>query len=1030
TALLIERAPTPTQRARWVDSLSVYRRGWAAAHRGLQHGDDTLQLPGRNSEEVAAMFATLNPTFDSLQHHLDRLIAAPYAQAEGAVAGVLRHEGAFLRGMDEITFRYAAEARDRARNSTRIGSVIAGVILLTLLAEALLAFRPLVRRLHEFVNSLRESNEATNELNTELEELMNHQAETHAVLEDMVIKLQTVLAAHTQVAILTTDLTGRVDLSNPAAKRVLPHTIDDRRLLGTPLGVDAAALPDLLRRLADGEVRNYQLASSEGQTYDAQVHVSTLYNRSGQATGYLITAHDVTDLTHTQRRLEEEQRFITSMMQAIPGMVYVFDLEKQVEVFVNQQSERILGYAPKELMAMGNRMMPQLLHPDDILTAEKNFEQIERLADGEAAMSSYRFKHRDGGYRWLRMQDVVFRRDEEGMPTRIMGVAYDVTEEHLSGVSLTASHQMLKYYKQALDEAGNVAMVDTNDVLQEVNRNFCELSGWTRPELIGRSVQQLYDDPEAYEDLMMTVRGGEVWRGEIRSRRKDGTPYWEDVTVVPFLDAYGRPFQRLEIRYDISARKQALREVTSAKEQAEASARAKEMFLSTMSHEIRTPLNAVIGMTHLLLADNPRADQLQDLQTLRFSAEMLLALINDILDFNKIEAGHIDLEEADFDLRALLRGLDKQFRYRAEEKGLDLRVEVGEGVPDAVVGDSVRMTQILTNLLGNAMKFTDQGGVTLRVGLHATEQQHVALDFAVSDTGIGISTDKQGAIFEAFTQANSNTTRKFGGTGLGLAITKRLLELQGSRIELESAPGVGATFRFRLRLKRSFQRPVYREAKRARAGATLAGLRVLLVEDNEINRLVATKFLKKWGVTPECAVNGREAVDRVQAELFDVVLMDLQMPVMDGYEAARRIRALGDERYQRLPIIALTASAMLDVRDRVFTQGMNDYLTKPFNPDDLLNKIVLWTTPPHNEQLREEMQALRKMCARTHVADDPAAWQELRTQLEHVVWLLEDQGWQEELRACLNRSERPDDLPERLREVDELLERLFATVPV
>jgi len=378
-------------------------------------------------------------------------------------------------------------------------------------------------------------------------------------------------------------------------------------------------------------------------------------------------------------------------------------------------------------------------------------------------------------------------------------------------------------------------------------------------------------------------------------------------------------------------------DIQAARHQAERASRAKSEFLSVMSHEIRTPLNAVIGITHLLSQESPRADQADNLKVLRFSAETLLVLVNDILDYSKIEAGRVELEETDLSLREIIEGIRLSLSALAEEKGICLQSSVASDVPERLVGDPVRIGQVLMNLVSNAVKFTPSGRVTVDVGVRGEREGRVTLAVGIEDTGVGIDPDHIARIFDPFTQAQSSTTRRFGGTGLGLAITERLLKMYGSAVTVESEPGRGSRFSFEIELKRAsgVSTGERAAAQALRDPSDLRGLRVLLAEDNEANVCIATKFLKRWGAVVDVAPNGLRAVEMARGGPYDVVLMDLQMPEMDGFEAASLIRAARAD----LPIIALTADAVLESRHRVFAVGMNDYLTKPFNPRVFFGKL-------------------------------------------------------------------------------------------
>ncbi|MDX1585608.1 MAG: ATP-binding protein [Balneolaceae bacterium] len=402
--------------------------------------------------------------------------------------------------------------------------------------------------------------------------------------------------------------------------------------------------------------------------------------------------------------------------------------------------------------------------------------------------------------------------------------------------------------------------------------------------------------------------------------------------------------QTQQLNEELMEKKKALEEnvkkLEEAKEKVEEGSRAKSEFLSTMSHEIRTPMNAIIGMTNLLVKDNPREDQLEQLEVLDFSAKTLLTLINDILDFSKIESGKIEFEEVDFDLRDLLRNTLEGFRFNAERKGIDLEVEISEELPEAIYGDPARLTQVINNLVSNAIKFTDEGKVSITVEVEEETEDHVDLKFIVSDTGIGISDDKMEDIFESFTQERTDTSRIFGGTGLGLSICKRLVDLQGGNIRAESQKGDGSTFIVELGYKKGDKENLNSLSAQAQFNVdSLQGIRVLLVEDNAINQKVMKRFLHKWEMEVEVANNGEEALDKIKNSFYHLVLMDLQMPVMDGYQASQAIRKMDDPRKRDVPIIALTAAALQEVKEKVFACGMNDFVTKPFDPVELQKKL-------------------------------------------------------------------------------------------
>jgi signal transduction histidine kinase/CheY-like chemotaxis protein len=375
-------------------------------------------------------------------------------------------------------------------------------------------------------------------------------------------------------------------------------------------------------------------------------------------------------------------------------------------------------------------------------------------------------------------------------------------------------------------------------------------------------------------------------------------------------------------------------ELLKAIEFAEKALKAKSEFLSVMSHEIRTPLNAIIGTILLLKYKELTPDQEELVRVMEISSENLLSLINDVLDFNKLEEGKIVFAEHDIDIFHFLKNIKMAHRIRAEEKQNIIKIMFDDDIPDYIVGDEVRLGQILNNLISNAIKFTKEGTISIQVSLKSQNKDWVTLEFAVKDTGIGIPFEKQQAIFESFTQANANITREYGGSGLGLTIIKKLLELQGSGIHVESTPGKGSRFFFDLTFKRSSASGLKKEeAIQNIDEKNLQGVKVLLVEDVVFNVMVAERLLKKWNAEVDVANNGQIAVEKAREGNYDVILMDIHMPVMDGYTATAEIRKFNTT----TPIVALTASS--SIHDQANIVGMNGFVSKPFNMNDLYSVI-------------------------------------------------------------------------------------------
>jgi signal transduction histidine kinase len=385
---------------------------------------------------------------------------------------------------------------------------------------------------------------------------------------------------------------------------------------------------------------------------------------------------------------------------------------------------------------------------------------------------------------------------------------------------------------------------------------------------------------------------------------------------------------------EITKRKVVEQQLLLAKEEAEKASLAKSEFLSIISHEIRTPLNAVIGMGHLLIKNNPRADQINNLKALKTSSDNLLVLINDILDFNKIEAGQLDLEEAPFNIKKLVNDIVTANTNGADEREDQISLTLDDNLPDYFIGDSLRLGQVLNNLISNAVKFTHCGYIKVKVEVLDLKKSSAVINFSISDTGVGIANKNINSIFLPFMQASTAITRQFGGTGLGLAISSRILKLLGSEIRVLSELGKGSTFSFSLALNTT-EPTQNHQLDFDSINFDLNNKNILLVEDTLFNVMFATQLLEGWNATVKVADNGAIAAEMLLNETYDLVLMDLQMPVMDGYTASKKIREFN----KITPIIALTASATSNVREKVIAAGMQDYVTKPFNPDDFFIKL-------------------------------------------------------------------------------------------
>ena len=545
--------------------------------------------------------------------------------------------------------------------------------------------------------------------------------------------------------------------------------------------------------------------------------------------------------------------------------------------------------------------------------------------------------------------------------TGLQATVRDISEQKRAEQAL---RDLSEFQKAILDNAGHAIISATPDgIIRVFNPAAEQLLGYSADELVGKETPAVFHDPQEVvaraqafsAELGIDLEPGfnvfvEKCRRDIPNThewtyiRKDGSRLTVLLTITALRNPEGTITSFLGVASDITTLKVVQQELTLAKDAAEAASVAKSQFLANMSHEIRTPMNGVLGMTELLLATPLTEKQRHMAHTVQQSAASLLTIINDILDYSKIEAGKLQLEHTDIDLSHLLDDAVKLFSEAARQKGLSLSATVTPTIPTVLRGDPTRLRQILLNLIGNSIKFTATGSIAVSADCLKRDPGQILLRVTVRDTGIGIPCESQAHVFEAFAQADGSTTRKFGGTGLGLTIVKQLVQLMGGTVDLESTPGLGSTFGFTVPLEVGPENEMPSNlAALQQAPATLHGT-VLLAEDNVVNREIAVAMLELLGCTVDIAEDGQEALNAVDARPYDLILMDCQMPNLDGLNASRLIREQENHRphRRRLPIIALTANAMEGDREQCLASGMDGYLTKPFTFDQLHHALAPW----------------------------------------------------------------------------------------
>ena len=630
------------------------------------------------------------------------------------------------------------------------------------------------------------------------------------------------------------------------------------------------------------------------------------------------------DITE-RKRVESELTKLSFVASKIDNGVVINDADNKV-TWINAAFEKITGFSLEDLK--GKRLGDLISGPDtDYSIIEKARAMTQQAKSFTVDMLAYR---KDKTPIWISVYNTVVL-DDEGQIESEVEIIIDITdkkkvEEDLQILSLVASKTNT-----------GVTIANEKGEITWINSALEQLIGYTNEELSGKMLGDVLSGAATDKKLIAEARQQAIqklpYSIEVLAHKKNGEEIWLSVSNTPILNSNGQVERQVELINDITQRKQVEREMVESREQALQLSEAKEMFLSVMSHEIRTPLNAVIGMTHLLMDNEPKESQLDDLNILKFSSENLLNIINDILDFTKIETGNLHLESIPFDLHTLSVDIVNSLQVSAAQKGNQLILNYDNRIPPALLGDKTRLYQVLINLLGNAVKFTDHGNVHLNIKLKAAEDGYASIYFEVKDTGIGIPKDKQSYIFETFTQAKTDIARKYGGTGLGLAITKKLLKLYQSEIKVQSTEGKGTCFSFVIKFS------TLQAGDTVFSPVNLPSLftdrRVLVVDDNEVNILIAKRFLSKWGLTIDFASNGEEAIHKITASTYDLVFMDIRMPGIDGFDATKIIRDLPGDYYKKLPIIALTASTLHNEHNKFKESGMNGHVLKPFNPNEI-----------------------------------------------------------------------------------------------
>jgi len=588
-------------------------------------------------------------------------------------------------------------------------------------------------------------------------------------------------------------------------------------------------------------------------------------------------------------------------------------------------------------------LLLKYVHPNDRHILKQLLRNPENLKD---ISQEYRIITPHGNIKYLSVIIGKLMRRDDGSIRKIIGTLQDITERKQAELDYRQSESKYKLVLETINLAA--ITLDKNGDVIFCNKYLAKLLGYSQAEIAGMNWMEHFIPHDLKKFMTNWFKNNTVEAHFINPiicrNGEERVISWQNTII---FDENGDLRETTSIGEDITDQQKARQELIWAKEVAEKASKFKSEFLSIMSHEIRTPMNAVIGTTNLLLSENPLPGQLEYLNTLKFSGENLLAIINDILDYNKIEAGKLELNNSPFNLHQLIHKIKQSFHPRVTEKQLFLNVVIDEDIPEMITGDNMRLSQVMNNLVSNAVKFTHAGGVTIKLEKELINSTVVTVKFTVTDTGIGISADSFGIVFDPFMQDKQVINNDYGGTGLGLAITKRLVELHSSSISVTSELGKGTSFVFSIAFNIAPKTTTsYQPVTPSVAGLTLslAGMNILVVDDNKMNLMIATRFLKKWNASTDEALNGEIAVNMVNNNSYNLIIMDLQMPVMDGFEATAIIK----KSHPDIPIIALTADAMPETYNKALEAGMSDYLTKPFAPETLFEKAAKYYNPVVN----------------------------------------------------------------------------------
>ena len=776
------------------------------------------------------------------------------------------------------------------------------------------------------------------------ERLQSHLKESHDFAQSILDNMREI--------IFRTDAKGCWTFLNPAWEQLTGYSVSESLGIPTTTYLVRADYEKTLEQyppLVSGEVDeltlNQRFRRADGEVRHVEVSVRAIRGPGGEFLGTSGNIRDVTDARQAEEALAKSEKLFYTLAEFSPAGIFRTSPNGAC-TYVNDAWLNLAGLTHEEAMGSG---WAKALHPEDREDTERVW--TESVVDGREFRTQFRFLRPDGQASWV-MVRAAPELGHDGSSQGFVGVVYNITE--LVEAREELERERSRYKRLADNTSDAIVAMDLEGVCTYASPAIEEISGYKPEEVMGRGVEIPIEGDGLAEIQATYARmfAGEIDRAILTYRvkhRRDGWRWHESSVQLVRNPRTGEPDQTIASVRDVTERIKLEDQLRRARDAAETAARAKANFLANMSHEIRTPMNGVLGFADLLLDSRLNAGQRKYVELIAESGRSMIALIDDILDLSKIDAGQMAVVSDPIDLRETLDGTLQLMRVAAQQKGLALEVSIDEKIGERILGDKLRLRQIVSNLVGNAIKFTEAGHVRLDASLDVAGENEV-LAIAVSDTGIGIDTDRLAAIFDEFAQADNSTSRIYGGTGLGLAISRSLADLMNGSLSVASEPGEGSTFLLRipyLPCAPGAQAP-FDQAGSASAGVKTAARRrrILIVEDHEINQLLITSLVEKAGHDFEVAEDGLQAIEKIEraaarSEPFDLVLMDIQMPRLDGLEATRRIRAAGHSA-TALPIVAVTANAYRSDIEECLAVGMQAHLAKPVRMDQFARVLDIW----------------------------------------------------------------------------------------